>query len=105
MTTLGPPPGLPGLESSSTTDLGRDPDPAQEARRPRKLFALHVRGDSMVEAGIADGDVVVVDGSVTVAEPQFSASCDRRADCADRCARAAVDEMAARCGRVGNQMV
>lgn len=25
-----------------------------------RLFALHVRGDSMVEAGIADGDVVVV---------------------------------------------
>ncbi len=24
------------------------------------LFALHVRGDSMIEAGIADGDVIVV---------------------------------------------
>lgn len=36
--------------------------PAAFARRPGDHFALHVAGDSMIGAGILDGDVVVVHG-------------------------------------------
>ena len=47
---------------------------SSEQRRGRDLFALEVRGDSMVNAGILDGDYVVVekrnyasDGEIVVA--------------------------------------
>src|SRR5262245_30611417 len=35
-------------------------DPTQLVRDPSKLFALAVRGDSMIDAGILDGDYVIV---------------------------------------------
>lgn len=31
------------------------------SRRGQKLFALHVHGDSMIDAGIYDGDIVIVE--------------------------------------------
>ncbi len=43
--------------SSSTTSLATPPNPAFD---PRGLFALRVKGDSMIDAGILDGDLVIV---------------------------------------------
>lgn len=56
------PAGYPdGLESSG--EIGRmqvDVDTAG-IRRNRRSFALKVRGDSMIDCGILDGDVVIID--------------------------------------------
>src|SRR5262249_19670022 len=40
-------------------EIGRVPMPA-ELGDPKDLFALEVKGDSMIQAGILDGDVVVL---------------------------------------------
>jgi repressor LexA len=50
-----------GVESSGVVDrIQVDLKTAQDARR-RGTFALRVRGDSMIDAGIFDGDVVIVE--------------------------------------------
>lgn len=52
--------------------------------RPGQFFALRIRGDSMIEAGILDGDYIVVrsqnyaqDGQIVVAVIEDEATCKR----------------------------
>ena len=51
-----PDPGSSGFEGESVT-LTRDLLPDAESSR---LYALHVKGDSMIDASIHDGDIVVM---------------------------------------------
>ena len=56
-------PLLGDVHAGALTTAVEDPDgliPVQTRLDPDELFALSVRGDSMVEAGIFEGDVVVV---------------------------------------------
>jgi repressor LexA len=56
---LGRVPAGPPAEAVEAPD-GYVPCPAEWGSGGRELFALRVRGDSMVEAGILDADIVVV---------------------------------------------
>lgn len=56
--------GLPILAEENVEDYIEVP---QNLARGRDLFALYVRGDSMINAGIHDGDIIIVN-STSVAE-------------------------------------
>jgi repressor LexA len=39
-------------------------DPARSGEIPKQAFALHVRGESMIEVGIFEGDIVFIDPTI-----------------------------------------
>jgi repressor LexA len=56
------PAGFPDYtESSGVVASMQAPLPAGARRRPPESFALRVRGDSMIEADINDGDTVIIE--------------------------------------------
>ncbi len=56
------PAGLPDYtESSGVLDTMQAPMSASSRRRPPQSFALRVRGDSMIDAGIDSGDTVIIE--------------------------------------------
>ena len=44
----------------SATSIITSPSPAQMLRTAGSHYALEVKGDSMIDAGINDGDVVII---------------------------------------------
>ncbi len=54
------PAGLPSDNVASADEIVRIDPAAYRLRSGRGLFALHVRGDSMVDAQIADGDIALL---------------------------------------------
>ena len=55
--------GLPAFADENFEDTF--PVPLQYVQSNRQLFMLHVSGDSMIEAGIEDGDLLIVEESAT----------------------------------------
>ncbi len=53
-----PPSDLSYFDAESTVDIARSLLPARE--KPGELFALEVEGDSMIDAMINDGDIVIM---------------------------------------------
>jgi repressor LexA len=84
-------PVLGRVQAGALTEAVADPEGfvavtggAASHREPDALFALRVRGDSMVGAGILDGDLVVVrrqptaeDGQIVVAQVEGEATVKR----------------------------
>lgn len=54
------PAGLPAENSQQADEVVRIDPATYRLRSARGLFALHVRGDSMIDAQIADGDIALL---------------------------------------------
>ena len=54
-----------GLPIEAIEDIEGYVPVSENVRRGRELFALRIQGDSMINAGILDGDIVVVNREQT----------------------------------------